>query len=55
MNMDELTGALEAVLFASGDPVSAQQLVDILGIDIDKLDELVETLEKAKAALEKYF
>ena len=47
MNMDELTGALEAVLFASGDPVSAQQLVDILGIDIDKLDELVENLEKA--------
>ena len=34
MNMDELTGALEAVLFASGDPVSAQQMVDILGIDI---------------------
>ena len=47
MFMDELTGALEAVLFASGDPVSAQQLVDILGIDIDKLDELVETLEKS--------
>ncbi len=47
MFMGELTGALEAVLFASGDPVSAQQLMEIFGIDIESLDELVEALQKS--------
>ena len=47
MFMGELTGALEAVLFASGDPVSAQQLMEIFGIDIENLDELVEALKKS--------
>ena len=39
MNLDELMAPLEAVLFASGDPVSAQQLMEIFGIDIESLDE----------------
>ena len=47
MFMGELTGALEAVLFASGDPVSAQQLMEIFGIDMESLDELVEALKKS--------
>ncbi|ORT98930.1 Segregation and condensation protein B [Anaerovibrio sp. JC8] len=47
MFMGELTGALEAVLFASGDPVSAQQLMEIFGIDMENLDELVESLSKS--------
>ena len=47
MNLDELMAPLEAVLFASGDPVSAQQLMEIFGIDIESLDELVEALQKS--------
>jgi len=47
MFMGELTGSLEAVLFASGDPVSAQQLMEIFEIDIDNLDELIKSLAQS--------
>lgn len=46
MFMAELMGPLEAVLFASGDPVSAQQLKEIFGIDDAGLAELLSELEK---------
>ena len=35
--MNELTGAFEAVLFASGEPVSMESLKEILGIDAENL------------------
>lgn len=40
--MDELTGAFEAVLFASGEPVTVESLREILGIDAENLRELAE-------------
>lgn len=46
MFMAELAGPLEAVLFASGDPVSAQQLKEIFCIDDASLAELLEELRK---------
>ena len=44
MVLEELLAPLEAVLFASGDPVSAQQLMEIFDIDKESLDTLLETL-----------
>lgn len=46
MFMGELTGALEAVLFASGDPVSNQQIMAIFEIDADNVQELTELLSQ---------
>lgn len=40
--MDRLAGALEAVLFASGEPVGKSNLLEILQIDAARLDELLE-------------
>lgn len=42
MFMNELTGAFEAVLFASGEPVSAESLREILGMDAENVRELAE-------------
>lgn len=42
MFMNELTGAFEAVLFASGEPVSAESLREILGTDAENVRELAE-------------
>ncbi len=44
MNYKELEYALEAVLFASGDPVSAGKLCAVLGIGEDVLEDLVSKL-----------
>ena len=41
MFMNELTGAFEAVLFASGEPVSMESLKEILGIDAENVREKV--------------
>ena len=46
MNLDELMAPLEAVLFASGDPVSVQQLRAIFDIDADSLNELLVSLQQ---------
>lgn len=40
--MDRLAGALEAVLFASGEPVSNSNLLEILQIDMVRLEELLD-------------
>lgn len=44
--MNELTGALEAVLFASGEPVSMESLKEILGIDAENVRELAAACSK---------
>ena len=44
--MNELTGALEAVLFASGEPVSMESLKEILGIDAENVRELAAASSK---------
>lgn len=49
MFMNELVGALEAILFASGEPVAQETLLEILEIDADNLAELIE-LYKARLA-----
>ena len=46
MFMNELTGALEAVLFASGEPVSMESLKEILGIDAENVRELAAAYSK---------
>ena len=40
--MDRLVGALEAVLFASGEPVSHGALLEILQIDGPRLEQLLD-------------
>ena len=44
--MMNLRGPLEAVLFASGDPVNIQQLMDILRVDRATAEELLAALEE---------
>ena len=46
MFMNELTGAFEAVLFASGEPVSMESLKEILGIDAENVRELAAAYSK---------
>lgn len=45
MFMANLRGPLEAVLFASGDPVSIEQLMDILQVDRVNIEELLAGLD----------
>ncbi|MCR5175834.1 MAG: SMC-Scp complex subunit ScpB [Anaerovibrio sp.] len=47
MFMGDMTGALEAVLFASGDPVSGQQLMEIFSIDAESLNEMIDELARS--------
>ncbi len=46
MFMANLKGPLEAVLFVSGDPVSTQQLMDVLRVDRTTIEELLEELSQ---------
>lgn len=46
MNTEELLSALEAVLFASGDPVSIDRLSEIFEIPAEKVEESASRLEK---------
>ena len=50
MFVTNLLGPLEAVLFASGDPVTAEQLMTILDVDEDNIAELMAELDKSLAA-----
>lgn len=49
MFLEELRAPLEAVLFASGEPISDSQLQEILQVDAEKLQELLALLEKELA------
>lgn len=44
MEWNELQCALEAVLFAAGEPVLAEKLCAVLGVDEDALDEAAKAL-----------
>lgn len=43
--MNNLIAPLEAVLFASGEPVATQQLMEILSIDEENVHELIEAFD----------
>ena len=45
MFMNNLIAPLEAVLFASGEPVATQQLMEILSIDEENVHELIEVFD----------
>lgn len=45
MYLDKMTGALEAVLFAAGEPVSVAELADLLQLDKPQVWELVSELK----------
>lgn len=50
MNQDRMTGALEAVLFAAGEPVSVAELAQIMQLEKPQVWELLTTLQKAYEA-----
>ena len=50
MYLDKMTGALEAVLFASGEPVSVAELADLLQLDKPQVWELVSELKQSYEA-----
>lgn len=47
MNQDRMTGALEAVLFAAGEPVSVAELAQIMQLEKPQVWELLTTLKQA--------
>ena len=46
MTEQEQLGAVEAILFASGDPVSPDKIADALEISVRKAEVLLETVSK---------
>lgn len=50
MYLDKMTGALEAVLFAAGEPVSVAELADLLQLEKPQVWELVSELKKSYEA-----
>ena len=50
MYLDKMTGALEAVLFAAGEPVSVSELADLLQLDKPQVWELVSELKQSYEA-----
>lgn len=50
MYLDKMTGALEAVLFAAGEPVSVAELADLLQLDKPQVWELVSELKQSYEA-----
>lgn len=49
MFLEQMTGALEAVLFAAGEPMSVAELADCLHLDKPQVWELLSTLEQSYA------
>ena len=45
MNINEMTSALEAVLFASGEPMAIDRICNIFVIDIDTAEKIAKSLE----------
>lgn len=45
MEINEIAAALEAILFASGDPVPAERIALVLGVDEAQLNQAAKTLE----------
>lgn len=50
MYHDKLTGALEAVLFAAGEPISVAELASVLRLEKPQVWELLSVLEQRYAA-----
>lgn len=50
MNQDKMTGALEALLFAAGEPVSVAELAQIMQLEKPQVWELLTALKKAYEA-----
>ena len=50
MYLDKMTGALEAVLFAAGEPVSVAELADLLQLEKPQVWELLTALKQAYEA-----
>ena len=46
MEFNRILGALEAVLFASGEPITVQQLADALTVETAQVYTALEELEK---------
>lgn len=47
MEQENYCGAIEAVLFASGEPLAAQKLAQVLGISVQALEQQMEKLAKS--------
>lgn len=50
MYLDKMTGALEALLFAAGEPVSVAELADLLQLEKPQVWELVSELKQSYEA-----
>ena len=45
MELDEITAALEAILFAAGDPVPVSRIAQVLGVETDRVFAAAELLK----------
>lgn len=46
MRIDELEGIIEAILFASGESVSAEKIAEVTGMDLDTVEKVIENMER---------
>ena len=47
MDINEITAALEAILFAAGDPVPAERVAQVLGVDPEQVYDAADALQNA--------
>ena len=50
MDTNEIMAALEAILFAAGDPVPAERIAQVLGVETQRVYDAAETLKDALIA-----
>ena len=47
METEEIGRAIEAILFAAGDPVGAQRMAQAIGVGVDQVEAALKTLMDA--------
>lgn len=45
MRIDELEGIIEAILFSSGESVSAEKIAEVTEVDLDTVEKVIENME----------
>lgn len=46
MNIQEMTGRIEAVIFACGDPISITRLAQVMEVKVDFIENVIENLQR---------
>ncbi len=50
MELNYMSGAVESILFASGEPIERRKLAEVLDIEAERLDHIIEELKESYKA-----